>query len=55
LIGLLNVDMAMLEGRMSALSAVEYPTQSLIRLFEHSEAKLNLPTLIGLKAHVQEC
>lgn len=48
LVALLNVDVAMPQGRMSALSAVEYAVESLARLYEQSEGALELPTLIGL-------
>lgn len=43
LIALLNVDMAMPQGRMSALSAIEYTVESLVRLFEDENSALELP------------
>lgn len=55
LIALLNVDMAMPQGRMSALSAIEYTVESLVRLFEDENSALELPILIGLDAHILEC
>jgi CRISPR-associated protein Cas1 len=55
LVALLNVDVAMPQGRMSALSAIEYAVESLIRLFEQGNSRLDLPVLIGLSAHVLEC
>ena len=55
LIALLNVDMAMPQGRMSALSAIEYTVESLVRLFEDENTALELPILIGLDAHLLEC
>lgn len=55
LVSLLNVDMGMPQGKMSALSAIEYAVESLARLFEQGDSALELPTLIGLQAHVLEC
>lgn len=55
LVALLNVDVGMPQGRMSALSAVEYSVESLVRLFEADESNLELPDLIGLQAHRLEC
>ena len=55
LVSLLNVDMGMPQGKMSALSAIEYAVESLARLFEQGDSTLELPTLIGLQAHVLEC
>lgn len=55
LVGLLNVDVAMPQGVMSALSAIEHLVESLARLFEQGDGQLALPELIGLKAHVLEC
>ena len=55
LIALLNADMAMPQGRMSALSAIEYTVESLVRLFEDENTALELPILIGLDAHILEC
>ena len=55
LIALLNADMAMPQGRMSALSAIEYTVESLVRLFEDENSALELPILIGLDAHILEC
>jgi CRISPR-associated protein Cas1 len=55
LVALLNVDVGMLQGKMSALSAIEYAVESLARLYEQDESTLELPTLIGLQAHVLKC
>ncbi|MFA7292639.1 MAG: type II CRISPR-associated endonuclease Cas1 [Rhodocyclaceae bacterium] len=55
LVALLNVDVGMPEGRMSALSAVEYAVESLVRLFEIDDSNLELPALIGLQPHRLEC
>lgn len=55
LVALLNVDVAMPQGKMSALSAVEYAVESLARLYEQGDNNLDLPGLIGLRAHVLEC
>lgn len=55
LVALLNVDVAMSQGRMSALSAIEYAVESLARLYEQDDSDLDLPELIGLHAHVLEC
>ena len=55
LVSLLNVDVAMPQGKMSALSAVEYAVESLVRLFEQEDSSLDLPKLLGLHAHVLEC
>lgn len=56
LVGLLNVDMAMPRGTMSALSSIEQAVESLARLYEGGNAGLlELPQLIGLAAHQYEC
>ena len=55
LVALLNVDVGMPQGKMSALSAIEYAVESLARLFEQGDSELELPTLIGLHAHRLEC
>ena len=55
LVALLNVDVDMPQGRMSALTAVEYAVESLARLFETADSNLELPTLIGLQPHRLEC
>jgi CRISPR-associated protein Cas1 len=54
LVALLNVDVAMPQGKMSVLSAIEYMVESLCRLFEKGESHLALPTLVGLSAHALE-
>jgi CRISPR-associated protein Cas1 len=54
LIALLNVDVGMAEGKMSALSAIEYAVESLTRTYESGHAELDLPRLIGLQAHQLE-
>lgn len=55
LVALLNVDVGMPQGKMSALSAIEYAVESLARLFEQGDSELELPSLIGLQAHKLEC
>ena len=55
LVALLNVDVGMPQGRMSALAAVEYAVESLARLFETDDSNLELPHLIGLQPHRLEC
>ena len=55
LVALLNVDVGMPQGKMSALSAIEYAVESLARLFEECNSELELPALIGLHAHRLEC
>lgn len=52
LIALLNVDMGMPGGVMSALNAIESAVESLARIYESGEeGTLDLPTLIGLREH----
>ncbi|MHB1428307.1 MAG: type II CRISPR-associated endonuclease Cas1 [Rhodocyclaceae bacterium] len=51
LVALLNVDVAMPQGRMSVLSAIEYAVESLVRVYEEDAKDLDLPVLIGLQAH----
>ncbi|MBI5862431.1 MAG: type II CRISPR-associated endonuclease Cas1 [Rhodocyclales bacterium] len=51
LVALLNVDVAMPQGRMSVLSAIEYAVESLVRVFEDNSSELDLPGLIGLQPH----
>ncbi|MFN7085377.1 MAG: type II CRISPR-associated endonuclease Cas1 [Burkholderiales bacterium] len=52
LIALLNVDMGMSGGIMSALSAIEHAVESLARTYESGEESiLDLPTLTGLHEH----
>ncbi|TAJ93991.1 MAG: type II CRISPR-associated endonuclease Cas1 [Gammaproteobacteria bacterium] len=52
LIGLLNVDVEMPRGVMSALSAIEQSVESLARIYDGgNETLLELPTLIGLEQH----
>jgi CRISP-associated protein Cas1 len=55
LVALLNTDVGMPQGRMSALSAIEYAVESLVRVFELEASELDLPILIGLQAHRREC
>ena len=56
LVSLLNVDMAMPRGTMSALTSIEQAVESLARLYEgSSETLLELPRLIGLALHQYEC
>lgn len=51
LVGLLNVDVAMPQGRMSVLSAIEYSVESLVGVYESGVKEIALPHLIGLQAH----
>jgi CRISPR-associated protein Cas1 len=52
LIGLLNVDVGMPSGVMSALNAIEAAVESLAVIYESGEAgTLALPALIGLRVH----
>lgn len=52
LVNLLNVDVAIPRGVMSALSAVEHCVESLVRVFEtDDDSLLELPSLIGLSPH----
>jgi CRISPR-associated protein Cas1 len=52
LVGLLNVDIGMPRGTMSALSAIEHAVESLVRVYDESdENRLELPMLIGLAQH----
>ncbi len=51
LVALLNVDVAMPQGNMSLLSAVEYAVESLARLYEGGSKELDLPSLVGLQQH----
>lgn len=55
LVALLNVDVEMPQGLMSALSAIEYAVESLARLYEEGDSELHLPRLIGLQPHRLEC
>lgn len=54
LVALLNVDIGMATGKMSVLSAIEYAVESLVRIYEADQAELDLPRLLGLKAHTLE-
>ena len=55
LVELLNVDVAMPRGVMSALAAIEHAVESLARIYENgTETPLELPTLIGLRQHRPE-
>jgi CRISPR-associated protein Cas1 len=52
LVGLLNVDLGMPRGIMSALSAIEQAVESLVRVLEAGDEQfVELPTLIGLNQH----
>jgi len=52
LVGLLNVDMGMPRGAMSALSAIEHLVESFVRALESGEEQaLELPILTGLHPH----
>jgi CRISPR-associated protein Cas1 len=55
LVGLLNVDIAMPRGVMSALSAIEQTVESLSRVYEvGADNFLELPILTGLRQHHHE-
>jgi CRISP-associated protein Cas1 len=55
LVSLLNVDVAMPRGTMSALASIEQAVESLARIYDGgSETLLELPTLIGLGQHQRE-
>ena len=55
LVGLLNVDMAMPRGVMSALDSIEHVVESLARVYDGgNETLLELPELIGLRQHLRE-
>ena len=54
LLGLLDKDVGMAGGSMSAFSAIEYAVESLCRTFESGEIALDLPLLLGLDAHARE-
>jgi CRISPR-associated protein Cas1 len=56
LVGLLNVDVGMPRGKMSALSAIEQTIESLARIYDGgNETLLELPSIIGLEQHRLEC
>lgn len=55
LVALLNVDVAMPQGRMAVLTAIEYATESLVRVYEQDNPELELPALTGLQPHLREC
>lgn len=55
LVALLNADMGMAGGAMSALNAIEHAVESLARVYEHgASATLDLPLLTGLADHQRE-
>ena len=55
LVALLNTDIGMPRGVMSALSAIEQTVESLVRIYDGGGASvLELPTLIGLQQHRAE-
>jgi len=55
LVALLNVDVGMARGVMSALSSIEQSVESLVRVYEGaSEQSLELPRLLGLTQHMRE-
>jgi CRISPR-associated protein Cas1 len=54
LVALLNVDVAMPQGRMSVLSAIEYAVESLVRVYEGATREPDLPRLVGLQLHALE-
>jgi CRISP-associated protein Cas1 len=52
LVALLNTDMSMPRGEMTALSAMEQAIESVARVYDgSSETELELPQLIGLRQH----
>lgn len=51
LVSLLYVDVAMPQGRMTVLSAIEYAVESLVRMYEGEAKGLHLPSVIGLQSH----
>jgi len=55
LVALLNVDVTMPRGTMSALAAIEQCVESLTRFYESGNAdSLELPMLTGLRQHLRE-
>lgn len=55
LVSLLNVDMAMPRGVMSALASIEHAVESLARIYENgTENVLELPILTGLREHLRD-
>lgn len=55
LVSLLNVDVRMPQGEMTVLAAIEYSTESLLRLYEgDGPDALALPALIGLGQHASD-
>lgn len=55
LVSLLNVDMAMPRGVMSALASIEHAVESLARIYENgTENVLELPMLTGLREHLRD-
>ena len=54
LVALLNIDVAMPQGNMSVLTAIEYAVESLARLYEGGGKELDLPSLVGLQPHCWE-
>lgn len=55
LVALLNVDVAMTRGVMSALSSIEQNVEALARLYEGGDEQcLELPRLMPLRQHVRE-
>jgi len=55
LVNLLNIDVAMPRGTMSALSAIEHTVESLARVLDDGSPELlELPILIGLEQHQLE-
>jgi CRISPR-associated protein Cas1 len=56
LVGLLNVDVAMPRGKMSALSAIEHMIESIARIYDGgNETLLEMPDIVGLEQHRLEC
>lgn len=51
LVALLGVDVAMPQGMMAALAAIDATVRSLLHLYEHGDSTLDLPQLVGLSRH----
>ncbi len=54
LVNLLHVDVNMPQGKTSALSAIEFAVESLVRVFEGGENEILLPHICGLQLHDRE-
>jgi CRISPR-associated protein Cas1 len=54
LVSLLNTDVLMPQGKMSALNAIDYMVESVVRFYSSKNVRLDLPTHIGLESHFME-